>query len=150
MSLAIPPAFSRRSAACFFRNSLPSSALLFRISRVSSPDLGAKRRPRPTPTPSPRKKFANPSLSIMLSPESHSQYTAFLFPAYFNAEFSGTLLYRVTSSKRPRKLAAEELFEYTVKCLGARAYSTGDLKSKLWMRAANPGDADAVVDRLKD
>jgi regulatory protein len=56
----------------------------------------------------------------------------------------------VTSQKRPRKLAAEELFEYAVKCLGARAYSIGDLKSKLRMRAANPQDADAAIDRLKD
>ena len=66
------------------------------------------------------------------------------------AEISDTLLYSVTSQKRPRKLAAEELFEYAVKCLGARAYSTGDLKSKLRMRAANPADADAAIDRLKD
>jgi regulatory protein len=56
----------------------------------------------------------------------------------------------VSSHKRPRKLAPEELFEYAVKCLGARAYSTGDLKSKLRMRAANPSDADATIDRLKD
>ena len=56
----------------------------------------------------------------------------------------------MASQKRPRKLASEELFEYAVKCLGARAYSTGDLKSKLRMRAANPSDADAVIDRLKD
>jgi regulatory protein len=56
----------------------------------------------------------------------------------------------VGSQKRPRKLAPEELFEYAVKCLGARAYSTGDLKSKLRMRAANPPDADAIIDRLKD
>jgi regulatory protein len=56
----------------------------------------------------------------------------------------------VGSYKRPRKLAPEELFEYAVKSLGARAYSTGDLKSKLRMRAANPPDADAVIDRLKD
>ncbi len=66
------------------------------------------------------------------------------------AEISDTLLYSVTSQKRPRKLAAEELFEYAVKCLGARAYSTGDLKSKLRMRAANPADAEAAIDRLKD
>jgi regulatory protein len=42
------------------------------------------------------------------------------------------------------------LFEYAVKCLGARAYSTGDLKSRLRMRAANPSDADGVIDRLRD
>jgi regulatory protein len=56
----------------------------------------------------------------------------------------------VASQKRPRKLAAEELFEYAVKCLGARAYSTGDLKSKLWRRAAHTPDADAAIARLKD
>jgi regulatory protein len=56
----------------------------------------------------------------------------------------------VAFQKRPRKLAAEELFEYAVKCLGARAYSTGDLKSKLRMRAAHPPDAEATIDRLKD
>ena len=52
--------------------------------------------------------------------------------------------------KRPRKLNAEELFEYAVNCLGARAYSTGDLKAKLRMRAAHPPDADAAIDRLTE
>jgi regulatory protein len=55
----------------------------------------------------------------------------------------------VALQKRARKLAAEELFEYAVKCLGVRAYSTHDLKSKLQMRAANPPDVDAAIDRLK-
>jgi regulatory protein len=45
---------------------------------------------------------------------------------------------------------SQELFEYAVKCLGARAYSTGDLKSKLRMRAVDPSDVDAAIDRLKD
>ncbi len=53
-------------------------------------------------------------------------------------------------ARRPKKLAAEELFEYAVKSLGARAYSTGDLKTKLRMRAANAADADAAIERLKD
>src|SRR5580658_6456757 len=52
--------------------------------------------------------------------------------------------------KRARKLASEELFEYAVKCLGVRAYSIGDLKSKLRMRAANPSDVDDRIGRLKD
>ncbi|HEX4273704.1 MAG TPA: RecX family transcriptional regulator, partial [Bryobacteraceae bacterium] len=56
----------------------------------------------------------------------------------------------MASSKRPRKLASEELYEYAVKCLGARAYSSGDLKSKLRLRAAHPPDADAVISRLED
>ncbi len=54
------------------------------------------------------------------------------------------------SRKRPRKLAREEVFEYAVKCLGARAYSIGDLKSKLRLRAADPADADAAIGRLRD
>jgi len=56
----------------------------------------------------------------------------------------------VATHKRARKLASEELFEYAVKCLSARASSTGDLKSKLWRRAANPPDVDAVIARLND
>jgi regulatory protein len=52
--------------------------------------------------------------------------------------------------KRPRKLAAEELFEYAVKCLAARIYSTGDLTAKLRLRAANIPDVAATIDRLKD
>ena len=54
----------------------------------------------------------------------------------------------MTGRTRARKLASEELFEYAVKCLGVRAYSTGDLKSKLRVRAANPPDADAAIERL--
>ena len=56
----------------------------------------------------------------------------------------------VAGRTRARKLASEELFEYAVKCLGVRGYSTGDLKSKLRVRAANPADADAAIERLKD
>jgi regulatory protein len=56
----------------------------------------------------------------------------------------------VASPKKPRKLAAEELFEYAVKRLGDRSYSTGDLKSKLRLRAAHPPDVDAALARLKD
>ena len=56
----------------------------------------------------------------------------------------------MAGNTRARKLAAEQLFEYAVKCLGVRAYSTGDLKSKLRMRAADPPDVDATIDRLQD
>lgn len=51
---------------------------------------------------------------------------------------------------RARKFASEELFEYAVKCLGVRGYSTGDLRSKLRVRAANPPDADATIERLME
>lgn len=49
-----------------------------------------------------------------------------------------------------RKLAGQELFEYAVKCLGIRAFSAGDLRAKLQLRAANAGDVDHVLARLKD
>jgi len=52
--------------------------------------------------------------------------------------------------KKPRKLAAEELFEYAVKLLGIRGYSTGDLRAKLRLKAALPADIDPTVARLKD
>lgn len=63
---------------------------------------------------------------------------------------SCTLLYSVGVHKAPRKLASEELFEYAVKCLGTRAYSTGDLRSKLLLRAADPSGVSAVINRLKE
>jgi regulatory protein len=50
----------------------------------------------------------------------------------------------------PRKLAGEELFEYAVKRLGSRAFSAGDLRTKLQLRAANAVDVDHVLARLKD
>jgi regulatory protein len=56
----------------------------------------------------------------------------------------------VQPSTKSRKLASQQLFEYAVKCLGVRAYSTGDLQSKLRLRAANPADVDATINRLKD
>jgi regulatory protein len=52
--------------------------------------------------------------------------------------------------KRAQKLTSEELFEYAVKCLGVRAYSVGDLKSKLRMRAATQSDVDGLIGRLQD
>jgi regulatory protein len=52
--------------------------------------------------------------------------------------------------KKSRKLAAEELFEYAVKSLGARASSTGDLHTKLRSRAAHLPDVDATIARLRD
>jgi regulatory protein len=61
-----------------------------------------------------------------------------------------TLCSSVPRHTKPRKLASEELFEYAVKCLGVRSYSTGDLKSKLKLKAAHPPDADGVIERLKD
>lgn len=47
-------------------------------------------------------------------------------------------------------LAAEELFEYAVKLLGVRGYSSGDLRAKLRLRAAEAADIDATLNRLKE
>ncbi|MDP9053969.1 MAG: RecX family transcriptional regulator [Acidobacteriota bacterium] len=58
--------------------------------------------------------------------------------------------FRKAGSRTPRKLAAEQLFEYAVKCLGARAYSSGDLGAKLRLRAIDPSDAERAVERLKE
>ena len=52
--------------------------------------------------------------------------------------------------RKPRKLATEELFEYAVKCLTARIYSTGDLSAKLRLRASHLPDVPGIMDRLKE
>jgi len=52
--------------------------------------------------------------------------------------------------RKPRRLADEELFEYAVKCLGMRAFSTGNLQAKLRLKAARPAAVDGVIARLKD
>ena len=55
-----------------------------------------------------------------------------------------------STPRKPRKLAAQELFEYAVKCLAARIYSTGDLTAKLRLRAAHIPDIAAAIERLKE
>ena len=49
----------------------------------------------------------------------------------------------------PRKLAADELFQYAVKSLAARAQSAAELRVKLAPRAMLESDPEAVLDRLK-
>lgn len=51
---------------------------------------------------------------------------------------------------RPRKLEAEELFEYAVKSLATRACSVADLTAKLRRRAARLSEIDLIIARLKD
>jgi regulatory protein len=53
-------------------------------------------------------------------------------------------------AKKPRKLAAEELFEYAVKALASRAHSVADLNTKLRQRAAHLPDIEMIIARLKD
>ena len=52
--------------------------------------------------------------------------------------------------RTPRKLEAQELFEYAVKLLGLRGHSTGDLRNKLRPKAAQPADIDPTLARLKE
>lgn len=49
-----------------------------------------------------------------------------------------------------RPLDAEGLWGYALRVLGGRAYSSGELREKLRRRAANEGDVDDVLRRLKD
>jgi regulatory protein len=48
------------------------------------------------------------------------------------------------------KLAAEELFEYSVRYLALRACSTEELRNRLRPRAANASDVDATIARLQE
>jgi len=52
--------------------------------------------------------------------------------------------------KKNRTLEEKELWEYALRVLAARAYSTGDLRAKLRGRAALAGDVDLVVERLRE
>ena len=52
--------------------------------------------------------------------------------------------------REQRKLGADELFQYAVKSLAARAQSAGELRAKLARRAAVEPDIEAVVTRLKE
>ena len=56
------------------------------------------------------------------------------------------------NQRRPKKdikLAAEELFQYAARSLGARSQSIAKLKEKLQAKAANPADVDEALSRLK-
>jgi regulatory protein len=48
------------------------------------------------------------------------------------------------------RLSAEQLFEFAVRSLGARAQSTGELRRKLAQRAENAADVDTAIARLRD
>jgi regulatory protein len=53
-------------------------------------------------------------------------------------------------ARKPRRLDADELWEYALKSLGARAQSIGELREKLRRRAERAGDIDGVLARLKE
>src|SRR5258708_38650592 len=50
---------------------------------------------------------------------------------------------------KPR-LSAEALWDFAVKTLGARAYSTGELRRKLIQKAERAADVDEAISRLRD
>lgn len=52
--------------------------------------------------------------------------------------------------KKKAPLSAEALWQYAVKTLAGRAYSTGELRSKLTERAEQAEDAEHVIARLRD
>ena|SRR5436305_7035494 len=53
-------------------------------------------------------------------------------------------------TREQRKLASDELLQYAVRSLAARAQSAGELRVKLARRAAVEGDVEAVLMRLKE
>src|SRR5947209_16461483 len=54
-----------------------------------------------------------------------------------------------TARTKPR-LSAEALWDFAVKTLAARAYSTGELRRKLIQKAERAADVDEAISRLRD
>jgi regulatory protein len=52
--------------------------------------------------------------------------------------------------RAPRKLDAEGLWTYSLKLLGGRALSTGEVRQKLAARAENEPDVEATISKLRD
>jgi len=52
--------------------------------------------------------------------------------------------------RKPKLLERDALYEYALRTLGGRAYSLGELREKLRRRAAEVGDIEGVLARLKD
>src|SRR4051812_35698 len=53
-------------------------------------------------------------------------------------------------TRKPKLLDAEGLWDYSLKLLGMRALSSGELRAKLRLRAVEPGDIDGVVAKLRE
>lgn len=51
--------------------------------------------------------------------------------------------------RKPRKLAADALWEYALRSLGGRAHSASELRDKLLRRAEHLAEVDEVLGRLK-
>jgi regulatory protein len=52
--------------------------------------------------------------------------------------------------RRPARLEAGALWEYAVKALAGRAYSTGEMREKLRNKAARAADVDPTIAHLKE
>jgi regulatory protein len=52
--------------------------------------------------------------------------------------------------RKPRLLNLADLWEYALRILAARAYSSGEIREKLRRRAEKAGDVDGVITLLKD
>jgi len=53
-------------------------------------------------------------------------------------------------TRAPRPLETDKLWEWALKILGGRAYSSGELRQKLRARAAHAEDVDTAIARLKE
>ena len=52
--------------------------------------------------------------------------------------------------RKPKKLDADGLWQYALRLLGRRPYSTAELKTKLSRRTETPSDLTKVVDKLRE
>jgi regulatory protein len=55
-----------------------------------------------------------------------------------------------SETRRPKPLDRDALYDYALRSLGVRAQSTAELREKLRRRAADPGDVDPILARLKE
>jgi regulatory protein len=56
----------------------------------------------------------------------------------------------VVAGRAPKKLDAEGLWAYSLKLLGGRALSTGEVRQKLIRRAENEPDIETTISKLRD
>ncbi len=57
---------------------------------------------------------------------------------------------RRSSRREPARLAADKLWDYAVKSLGARAQSAGELRGKLLRKAERVEDVEETIRRLRE
>ncbi|SRR5579884_1524531 len=56
----------------------------------------------------------------------------------------------MASTRAAKKLASEALWDYALRLLARRPYSTAELRQKLLRRADSPASATAVIDKLRE